>query len=104
MQPRDCAVAVAALDPIGSNLSTVARIEATFVDDALSERQAAAVAAAGGIDAPTHVIGQRDAVFVMNALSLTTTPFAVLIDSIGRIRRVFVPSEVVSVERVRESL
>jgi hypothetical protein len=104
MQPRDCADAVAELDPIDSHLSRVVNIEAAFVDDDLSREQAEAIAAASGLESSLTVIRQRDALFVMNALSVRTTPFAVLIDSTGRIRRIFEPPQVVSEDVIRHSL
>lgn len=104
MQPRDCATAIDALDALDSHLSNIVNVDATFVDDDLSEKEAESVAAASGLQASVHVIDTRDAVFVMGALSIRATPFAILIDTVGRITRVFLPPEIVSIATVRQAL
>ena len=104
MQPSDCANAIDALDPVEAHLSMIANVDATFVGDDVSETEATSVAVASGLQATVHAIDSRDAMFVMNALSIRATPFAVLVDTVGRITRVFLPPEKVSIETLRGAL
>lgn len=104
MQPSDCANAIDALDPVDARLPMIVNVDATFVGDDLSETEARSVAVASGLQATVHAIDSRDVTFIMDVLSIRTTPFAILVDTAGRIARVFLPPETVSIETVRASL